>query len=123
MNRAMAYPAPVIIAMPRPIMFVVVQVRQTLQQAGTTGAKSAVRAVTGANLTEARSSTLGGYAEAGRAHFLTTRAKRPNPGVRQLFVYFGIQRRLKISTRSVSGGSEANDAKPDECGPGSRPRR
>ena len=101
MNRGMAYPAPVIIAMPRPIRFVVVQVRQTLQQAGTTGAKSAVRAVTGANLTEARSSTLGGYAEAGRAlllgalrsSFLTTRANDPTRGVRRL-----------SSTSGYSGG-------------------
>jgi hypothetical protein len=37
-------------------MFVVVHVRQTLQHAGTTGARSAVRAVTGASLTVARSS-------------------------------------------------------------------
>lgn len=39
-------------------MFVVVQVRQTLQHAGTAGARSAVRAVMGASLTVVRSSMV-----------------------------------------------------------------
>jgi len=56
-KRAAATPATVTPPTARPTRFVVVHVRQTLQQAGTAGPYSAARLVTGASRTDKRSST------------------------------------------------------------------